>query len=72
MRAFFLHRHIHGDWGDITAQDALQKEIALLLGMRVQSRYTLAQSTEIWIITEADRAMTTIMAPDTDFAQSPR
>ncbi|MGB6007775.1 hypothetical protein [Castellaniella sp.] len=65
-----LHRHLHGDWGDIPAQDALQNDIALLLGMRVCSRHTLAQDIEIWIITEADRTMTTIMALDTGFARN--
>lgn len=66
---FLLHRHLHGDWGDIPAQDVLQNKIALHLGMRVHSRYTLVGGLEIWIITEADRAITTIMAPDTDYAQ---
>ncbi|CAM5555167.1 hypothetical protein [Eoetvoesiella caeni] len=59
---FLLHRHLHGDWGNITSQDSLQNEIAPLLSWRVLSRYTLAQGTEIWIISEADRAMTTIMS----------
>jgi hypothetical protein len=60
---FLLHRHLHGDWGDVTTQDALQNEIAMLLGMRVLSRYALTSEAEIWILTQADRAMTTIMAP---------
>ncbi|WP_323011285.1 hypothetical protein [Castellaniella sp.] len=69
---FLLHRHLHRDWGDLSAQDILQNEIALLLDMRVLSRYALAKNTEIWIITDADRRTTTIMVPDADLAQYPR
>ena len=56
-----LARHIHGDWGDIPPDDALQNELAVLLGLRIQSRYDIAQDAAIWITTEADRATTTII-----------
>jgi hypothetical protein len=59
-----LARHLHGDWGDVTEQDALQNELALLLGLRVLSRYAIGDGIVVWIITEADRATTTIMLPD--------
>jgi len=58
---WLLSRHIHGDWGDIPPEDVLQNELALLLGLRVQSRYRLAEATAIWITTEANRATTTII-----------
>lgn len=67
---YLLHRHLQGDWGDITAQDVLQNKMALLLGMQVLSRYALAQGIEIWILTEADRTTTTIMTPDPISAQA--
>ncbi|HEY0294453.1 MAG TPA: hypothetical protein VGC69_03855 [Bordetella sp.] len=66
---FLLARHLYGDWGDCTAKDALQNELAVLLGLRVLSRYALSGTNAIWIITEADRAATTIMAPDLGQAQ---
>jgi len=59
-----LARHLHGDWGDVTEQDALQNELALLLDLRVLSRYAIADGIVIWIITEADRATTAITLPD--------
>lgn len=59
-----LARHLHGDWGDVTEQDALQNELALLLGLRVTSRYVIGDGAVIWIMTEADRATTAIMLPD--------
>ena len=61
---FLLSRHLHGDWGDVTEQDSLQNELALLLDLRVLSRYVLKDGTVVWIITEADRAITTILLPD--------
>ncbi|WP_447774058.1 hypothetical protein [Variovorax boronicumulans] len=59
-----LARHVHGNWGDVTEQDALQNELALLLGLCVLSRYVIADNVVIWIMTEADRATTTIMLAD--------
>lgn len=61
-------RHLHGHWGDVSEQDALQNELALLLDLRVLSRYAIGHGTGdgivIWIMTEADRATTTIMLAD--------
>lgn len=67
-----LARHLHGDWGDVTEQDALQNELAVLLGLRVLSRYAVGEGVVVWITTEADRTATTIMLPDSDHAAEPR
>lgn len=56
-----LARHLHGDWGDLTVADDLQNELALLLGLRVLSRYALPDGREIWITTEADRSVTRVL-----------
>lgn len=56
-----LSRHLHGDWGDISSADVLQNELAVLLGLRVQSRYGISENKAIWISTEADRATTSII-----------
>lgn len=56
-----LHRHWHGDWGDIPEQDWLQNEVALLLKFRVWSSYRLSTGKAIWIITEANRSVTKIL-----------
>ncbi|MDR6202528.1 hypothetical protein [Paraburkholderia graminis] len=56
-----LARHIHGDWGDVSEHDCLQNEIALLLDIRILSRYVLPTGPAIWIVTEADRSATTIL-----------
>lgn len=67
-----LARHVKGDWGDVDAHDAAQNELALLVGSRLMSVYPVQvgalnndhPSTEsLWVITEADRSVTTILLP---------
>lgn len=56
-----LARHLHGDWGDVSEQDSLQNELAVLLDMRILSRYVLPTGSVIWVITDADRSTTTFL-----------
>jgi hypothetical protein len=58
----FLARHETGDWGDLCAFDGRQNEIALRDGYRVLSSYETTAG-RVWIITEADRLVTTILLP---------
>lgn len=57
-----LDRHAHGDWGVVDAQDKELNDEALALGNRVLSAYII-EGTKIWIITEWDRSVTTILLP---------
>jgi hypothetical protein len=59
----FLARHETGDWGELCAFDRRQNEIALRDGNRVLSSYNVPVG-RIWIITEADRSVTTILLPE--------
>ncbi|CAJ7708417.1 plasmid related protein [Burkholderia pseudomallei] len=60
-----LARHIHGDWGDLSAEDLASNELALLTGKRLLSSYGLPDKrTKVWIVTEADRSVTTILLPE--------
>jgi len=59
----YLARHATGDWGELCAFDRRQNEIALRDGLRVFSSYD-ASTGRIWIITEADRSITTILLPE--------
>jgi hypothetical protein len=57
-----LARHIHGDWGTLSVEDLAANELALLTGKRLLSSYDLPDGqTKVWIITEADRSVTTIL-----------
>ena len=68
-----LKRHLHGDWGDVCAEDAKANELALTQQTRIISSYALpltpskgsnqAMIGKIWIITEADRSVTTFLLP---------
>jgi hypothetical protein len=59
----YLARHATGDWGELCAFDQRQNEIALRDGYRVLSSYLVGREC-VWIITEADRSITTILLPE--------
>lgn len=59
----YLVRHASGDFGDVDAEDAQLNRDAIVNGDRVLSAYTLSSGERIWIITEADRSVTTILLP---------
>lgn len=60
----YLRRHLNGDWGDCGTEDSKANDTALLAGdERLLSVYHLKDKTKIWIITEADRSVTTILLP---------
>ncbi len=59
-----LQRHLAGDWGNLCNEDRATNELALLEGDRLFSAYTKVGVPPIWIITEWDRSVTTILFPD--------
>ena len=61
--AFFLVRHGTGDWGIMPEDDKEQNELALKDGSRIFSAYLTLKNEKIWVITEADRSITTILLP---------
>ena len=59
-----LARHVVCDWGDLCAEDKAVNDQAMVEGMRILSAYQAANGTKFWIITEADRSVTTVLLPD--------
>jgi hypothetical protein len=59
-----LARHASGDWGDVPPEDARLNDEAARTGERILSAYTLSDGTRLWIITEWDRSVTTLLLPD--------
>lgn len=59
-----LRRHQSGDWGDLDSQDKQANDAALQAGGRLLSSYNLNQREKVWIITEADRSITTVLLPE--------
>ena len=60
----YIARHAIGDWGDACKGDKKTNEDALKNGMRLMSVYKLKDGKTIWIITEWDRSVTTVLFPD--------
>ena len=60
----FLHRHMTGDWSEMSLPDQEENRLAIQNGNRVFSAYHLPSGRKIWIITEADRSATTILLPE--------
>ncbi|WP_337173564.1 hypothetical protein [Paludisphaera sp.] len=58
-----LCRHASGDWGEVCEADRDENELSLREGYRLMSVYR-AGETVFWIITEADRSVTTVLMPD--------
>ena len=59
----FLARHVRGDWGELGEEDRKENELSLQEGYRLLSSYLATDDTVFWIITEADRSVTTILLP---------
>jgi hypothetical protein len=57
----YLKRHASGDWGNLGHNDKQTNELAITNGNRILSKYLLPDKTPIYVITEADRSVTTIM-----------
>ncbi len=58
-----LSRHRSGDWGELDAHDVHENGRALRHGWRILSSYPIGEQ-RVWVITEADRSVTTILLPE--------
>ena len=58
-----LIRHAAGDWGEVCEEDRQENELSLKEGFRLLSVYRSGE-TKFWIITEADRSVTTVLMPE--------
>jgi hypothetical protein len=59
-----LMRHQHGDWGSVPPEDAETNIESVVTGCRILSSYPLSPTEKLWIITEWDRSVTTLLLPD--------
>ena len=58
-----LNRHQIGDWGNLCDDDKAANNEALGNWTRLFSAYII-QDVKFWVITEADRSVTTILLPE--------
>ena len=59
-----LRRHQAGDWGDVNDEDCQANNLALREMTRIFSVYHSFRNLKFWIITEADRSVTTVLMPE--------
>ena len=67
--AYFLDRHVAGDWGEVSPDDWQLNDDALRDGSRVLSAYRTLKGVKLWVITEetddnGHREATTLLLPD--------
>lgn len=58
-----LCRHAKGDWGELCEEDRNENEFALDKYLRLFSVYRSQRGIKFWVITEADRSVTTVLLP---------
>ena len=61
--AQFLSRHQAGDWGNLSDEDKKENEFSVDKDLRIFSAYHTSKGEKIWVITEADRSVTTVLLP---------
>ena len=59
-----IWRHERCDWGECSPEDVAENKLSLLEGFRLLSVYHDRNQVKFWIITEADRSVTTVMLPE--------
>jgi len=64
LAMMLLARHAAGDCGDMDDEDKETNEEAIRFGNRVMSVYRLIGGATVWVMTEADRSLTTFLLPD--------
>jgi hypothetical protein len=60
----FLTRHVRGDWGELSRDDKDENQLSLEKGFRLLSSYRTIAGDKLWVITEADRSVTTLLLPE--------
>jgi hypothetical protein len=58
-----IHRHCHGDFGNMDREDITANVQAIKSGARVFSSYQVGTN-KVWVITESDRTSTCILLPN--------
>lgn len=60
----YVHRHVCGDWSELDQHDQQANVQAVREGHRILSAYTLRSGRKIWLITEWNRSVTTLLLPE--------
>lgn len=60
----YLAKHLTLEQGELCAEDHRENKRAIKDGNRILSAYHLGTGEKIWLITEADRSVTTFLLPE--------
>jgi hypothetical protein len=60
----FLMRHVNCEWGDLDEEGRKENDYCLEHGFRLLGAYKTNAGDRLWIITEADRSVTTLLLPE--------
>ena len=58
-----IERHLSGDFGELCDEDRASNRHAIHQSGRIFSSYQVDAQTKVWVITEADRSVTTLLLP---------
>jgi len=58
-----LLKHHQGEWGELSAEDKAENEFSVDKYLRIFSSYRISGDERVWIITEADRSVTSLLLP---------
>ena len=59
-----VRRHGNSDWGDIDFENQQLNDLRLQEGGPIASIYTASNGLRFYVLTEADRATTTVLMPE--------
>jgi hypothetical protein len=59
-----IRRHSRGDWGDLDLEDQQLNDQRLEKGGPIASIYTASNGLKFYVLTEADRSVTTVLLPE--------
>ena len=59
-----IQRHQSGEWGEVDDHDRQANDCAVAHGGRLVSVYYSVARVKFWLITEADRSVTTVLLPE--------
>lgn len=58
-----LSWHCRGDWGEVGEADRAENDLSVREGFRLLSAYRSKLGQKFWVITTADRSVTTVLLP---------